>query len=384
MDVEVMASYVFWFSVGLMVYIYAGYPVVIRALARFLGRGVATRDVILPTTIVVTAFNEAKGIRAKLDNLVSLDYPRELLEILVASDGSTDSTDDIVRSYPDPRVRLLRVEGRVGKTACQNQAVTHAKGEVVVFTDATTEIEPQALRLMVRNFADPEVGCVAAQLVYVGKGRNLTAAGGTAYWNYEIALRLAESKMGSLIGVSGCLYAVRRGAYRPIGPHLISDFVIAMRMREQKLRSVLEPAAVCFEDTLDRSREELSMRVRVSIRSIAAIVEERKFLNPFRYGWFAFQLWSHKALRYASPFIWAVSIGACLALLEYPFYRFCLAAQLAVLTAGALGFVIHARQGVPGLLGKPYYFVLTNLASLLAVFRYLRGERVRIWNPIRS
>jgi len=381
----VIAQILFWAAALVLVYIYAGYPVVIRVLARLFGRPVAGKaDHVVPVTVVVTAFNEERGIRAKLDNLVKLDYPRELLDIMVASDGSTDTTDEIVRAYPDARVRLLRVEGRVGKTACQNTAVTHARGDIVVFTDATTEIDARALRAMVANFADAQVGAVAASLVYVGRGQSLTAAGGTAYWNYEIALRVAESALGSLIGVSGCLYAVRRSAYQPIGPHLISDFVIAMRMRGQNLRTVLDTGAVCYEDTLERSRQELSMRVRVGIRSIAAIVEERRFLNPFRYGWFAFQLWSHKALRYASPFFWAVALLTNLLLIGSPFYLFTMLAQLAVLGCGALGFVLQARHGALGLLGKPYYFVLTNVASLLAVFRYLRGERVRIWTPVRS
>ena len=278
----------------------------------------------------------------------------------------------------------MRVEGRVGKTACQNRAVEAASGEIVVFTDATTVIDRGALRALMCNFADGEVGCVAAQLVYVGKGKNLTASGGTAYWSYEIALRAAESALGSLIGVSGCLYAVRRSAYRPIQADLISDFVIAMRMREQRLRTVLEPEALCFESTLDRSAQELSMRVRVAIRSIAALVAERRFLNPLRHGVFALQLLSHKLLRYASPFIWLVAMLACVPLLDRPLYRLAFVAQLSLVVAGTVGFALHARGGGVGVLGRPYYFLLTNLASLIAVMRFLRGDRIRIWNPVRG
>jgi cellulose synthase/poly-beta-1,6-N-acetylglucosamine synthase-like glycosyltransferase len=380
----VLTKWLFWVAATLMVYIYVGYPLLARVLAKAFGRGVAQRPLELPVTVVVAAYNEERGISAKLDNLLALDYPPALLHILVASDGSTDRTDEIVRACGDPRVQLLRVEGRVGKTACQNRAVEAATGDIVVFTDATTAIERGALRALLENFADPAVGCAAAQLAYVGKGEGLTASGGTAYWSYEIALRLAESSLGSLIGVSGCLYAVRRAAYRAIRPELISDFVIAMRMREQGLRTVLEPRAVCFEDTLERSAEELSMRVRVAIRSINALVAERQFMNPLRHGWFALQLISHKALRYASPFIWAVGLAANLLLASSPFYVFCLAAQLAVLFLGIAGFLLHARGRSLGVLGKPYYFVLTNLASLLATLRYLRGERMRIWNPVRT
>ena len=379
-----IAVVVFWIAVGLMVYIYVGYPLLIRAWAAVAGRPVAKAPTVVPVTFVVAAYNEERGIRAKLENLLAQDYPPEQFDILVASDGSTDDTDAVVLAFADTRVRLVRVEGRVGKTVCQNRAVEAASGEIVVFTDATTAVDRGALRVLVNNFADPEVGCVAAQLVYVGKGQNLTASGGTAYWSYEISLRAAESALGSLIGVSGCLYAVRRSVYQPIQAELISDFVIAMRMRERGLRTVLEPQALCFEATLDRSSQELSMRIRVAIRSIAALAAERRFLNPWRHGVFALQLLSHKLLRYASPFVWLVAMLACLPLLDQPLYLLAFVAQLTLLVGGSVGLGLHARGGSFGVLGKPYYFVLTNLASLIAVLRYLRGDRIRIWNPVRS
>jgi len=349
-----------------------------------IGKPVAKSPVTPTLAVVVAAYNEERGIAAKLDNLLALDYPPESLRILVASDGSTDRTDAIVRERASERVQLLRVEGRVGKTECQNRAVLACDSDIVVFTDATTRLDRAAFTALAQNFADTRVGCAAAQLVYEARNEGLTAAGGTAYWGYEVALRQAESALGSLVGVSGCLYAVRRSAYRPIDANSISDFVIAMRMQEQGLRTVFEPAALCYEDTLDRSGEELSMRVRVAIRSIAALVMERRFLNPLRHGLFAWQLLSHKALRYASPFIWVIALLTATKLSSHPFYLFCLVAQLAVLGAGIAGFVLHARGRGVGVLGKPYYFLLTNLASLLAVWRYVRGERVRIWNPVRS
>jgi cellulose synthase/poly-beta-1,6-N-acetylglucosamine synthase-like glycosyltransferase len=243
----------FWVCVFLMVYVYVGYPVLARLLGAAIDRKVK-RDTIRPTvTIVVTAYNEEKGIKAKLDNLFELDYPQDKLQIIVASDASSDNTDAIVKAYGDPRVSLLRVEGREGKTACQNEAVRAAQGDIVLFTDATTEVDATTLTAMVENFADPEVGCVAGRLIYVDTQNSLTGSGGTAYWEYELSLRKAETRLGSLVGVSGCLYAVRRSAYRDISPSLISDFVIALDMREQGLRTVLEPNGICREDTLAKS-----------------------------------------------------------------------------------------------------------------------------------
>lgn len=374
---------VFWVCACVIVYIYVGYPLIVRLLARVAGTAI-TRAQIRPTvTIVIAAYNEEKGIGAKLDNVNSLIYPPGLVDFIVASDASSDGSDAIVRAYDSAHVRLLRVEGRLGKTACQNVAVEAATGDIVVFTDATTRIEPRALIALVENFADPSVGCAAGLLVYETKGQNVTAQGGAAYWSYELGLRRAESAFGSLVGVSGCLYAVRRSEYRPIPSDLISDFVIAMRLREQGLRTVLEPAALCFEETLDQTRQELAMRVRVAVRSINALVAERRLLNPRHYGRYAWQLWSHKLLRYASPLFWLGALGASIVLAAHPLYLGLFMAQLLLILAGVAGFILHANAKRPGTLTMPYYFLLTNAASFLAILRYLRGDRIVTWKPIR-
>jgi cellulose synthase/poly-beta-1,6-N-acetylglucosamine synthase-like glycosyltransferase len=373
----------FWSCCLLLTYVYVLYPALVSALAARYGRPVQRGDALPAVTIIVTVYNEEKCIRAKLDNLAELNYPPQLLDVIVGSDASSDSTEAIAASYECLRVRVLRVEGRQGKTACQNAAAASAKGEVLIFTDATTRLHADAVRRLVENFADAAVGCVAGRLDYVTDVENLTGRGGRAYWDYEVRLRAGESLLGSLIGVSGCLYAVRRSAYRPIHPYLISDFVIAMRMREQGLRTILAPDAVCFEATLDRGHEELAMRTRVAARSLNALVAERRFLNPARYGLFAWQLWSHKVLRYATPLLWLIAIGANLALARQMPYLVLLLAQFALIAAGAVGFLLQQRGHKLGLLTRPYYFLLTNVASLIATLRYLQGERIVTWTPIR-
>ncbi len=375
---------VFWASCSLLLYVYVIYPFAVKRLAGWVGVPVRPGPVLPPVTIIVTAYNEEGCIRAKLDNLVGLNYPAELVEIIVASDGSSDATEQIAACYDPKRVRVLRLDGRCGKTACQNAAAAAATGEVLVFTDATTRLQSDALRYLVEPFGDESVGCVGGSLVYVAEIDNVTGREGATYWSYELRLRAAESTLGSLIGVSGCLYAVRRSAYRPIHPALISDFVIAMRMREQNLRTVLAPKAVCFEATLDHGSHELSMRVRVAIRSLNALIRERRFLNPFRYGYFAWQLWSHKGLRYASPLLWLGALAANAMLVREPVYLLLLTCQIALLAAGTTGFVLQDRQRKLGVFGKPYYFLLTNVASLIATLRYLQGERMVVWNPVRG
>jgi len=378
-----MITALFWACTLLLGYIYAGYPLIVRVLASRMGRDVARADIRPTVTVVIAAFNEQKNILQKLENVLALDYSPELLDVIVVSDASTDATDQLVRSFPSKRVMLLRVEGRLGKTACQNRAVEQARGEIVVFTDATTHVDRAALLQMVPNFADSEVGCVAGCLVYQGKTVSVVAEGGTGYWGYEIGLRAAESRLSTLIGVSGCLYGVRRAAYRPISPSLISDFVIAMRMRDQGLRTILESGALCYEETLDRSKDELSMRIRVAVRSIAAILSERQRLNPLFDPLFSWQLWSHKLLRYISPFLWLLSLLSCLLLAGHPVYRIILAVQMLVIAAGVGGLILHTRFKNLRILSKPYYFLLTNLASLLAWVRFAKGERVVVWNPLR-
>ena len=379
-----MTLTIFWVCCGLLVYIYVLYPLLVGVLARRFGIPVAHDDVLRKVTIIVSAYNEASCIRNKLNNLAGLDYPRDLTQILVVSDGSSDATEEIAAAYEVRPVGVLRIEGRQGKTACQNAAALVAGGEILVFTDATTQLQADAVRAMVRNFADPQVGCVGGRLEYVSDVESMTGSGGEAYWSYETRLRAGESSLGSLIGVSGCLYAVRKNAYRPMDPGLISDFAIAMKIREQGLRTVLVPEACCFEKTLEDGKRELSMRVRVGIRSLNALVRERRFLNPLTYGRFAWQIWSHKLLRYASPFVWIGALTANAVLMHYgTLYLVLFIGQCALIVAGAAGFMLQDGNRGLGLLAKPYYFVLTNIASFIAALRYLRGERMVVWTPIR-
>jgi cellulose synthase/poly-beta-1,6-N-acetylglucosamine synthase-like glycosyltransferase len=378
-----MATVVFWTCCTLLLYVYLFYPLIVRALANRLGVPVSRGATLPSVTIIVAAYNEEKCIRTKLDNISRLDYPPELLSTIVISDASSDATEAIARQYDPSRVSVLRLEGRQGKTACQNIGAATARGDVLVFADATTQLHPQALRRLAEHFADADVGCVAGRLVYVTSVDNVTGRGSEMYWSYELRLRAAESALGSLIGVSGCLYGVRRSSYVPIDPRLISDFVIAMKMREQGLRTVLAVDAICYEQTLDRGSRELSMRVRVALRSLNALVQERRFLNPRRYGRFAWQLWSHKALRYCSPLLWLAALGTNIRLSGQPFYLVLLLGQCALIAAGIAGFLLQARRPNLGVFGQPYYFLLTNVASLIAMLRYVKGDRMVTWKPVR-
>ena len=310
MSLKLAAEMLFWLSAAALGYTYAGYPLLLLIMSQLRPREVRRGDFEPTISLIVTAFNEERDLAAKLENTLMLDYPRELLEIIVASDCSTDRTDEIARTFAERGVRLVRQSHRLGKTAAQNMAVAEARGEIILFSDATSLYEPEVLRVMMPSFADPTIGCVAGRLVYVDLSNSRTGRGALSYWGYETFLKEHESRIFSLIGASGCLYAVRRSAYVPLYAEACSDFIIATKMVEQNLRAVYEPAAVCTEETNRRSDKELKMRVRVIAQTLTDLWRHRAMMNPFHSGFYAVQLLSHKVMRYAVPFFLIAILAA--------------------------------------------------------------------------
>ena len=336
-------------------------------------------------TVLITAYNEEDAIRAKLENTLTLEYPTEKLEILVASDGSTDGTDDIVREFESRGVRLFRQEGRVGKTETQNNAVARATGEIVLFSDATTEYEPDVLRKLLPAFADETVGCVAGRLIYVDTASSNVGKGARSYWNYETFIKTAESSACSLIGASGCLYAVRKSAYVAMYAEACSDFLICTMLYRQGLRSVFEPSAVCFEDTNRRPSDEMRMRVRVISQTYTDLWRNIDMMNPLRSGLYAVELISHKVLRYAVPvLLLALLISNIFVAQQSIFFSIILSAQVLFYLMALVGWVLEKFGVRLTFLVIPLYFVLANLACVIAFFRFLRGERISTWEPIRD
>lgn len=378
----------FWTLLGLVGWTYVGYPVLLGILARLRTRTIKFAPIEPTITLIIAAFNEQKDIAAKLDASLAIDYPKDKLQIIVASDCSTDRTHEIVAGYADRGVELVALPERGGKTAAQNAAAKVARGEVMVFTDATTELASTVLRDLVEGFSDPRVGCIGAELEYVSEGGTAVGKGGGAYWRYEKKVKELEAKVSSLIGVSGCLYAVRTAAYRPIPPELISDFVIAGEVYSRGYITVYGRGAVSSEKTHEDSGKEFDMRVRVAIRSINALVQRAALLNPFKYGFFAFQLFSHKVLRYLVPelLIIALAVNVWLVLRGVPpvlLYWALLAGQVGVYLGAVVGWLCLRFKIKLPLVHIPFYFVHANLAALVAFIQYLGGERKVTWTTVR-
>jgi len=385
MIVRLTAEIVFWLSVVALFYTYAGYPLLLGLVSALKSRRVLRGDCEPTVTIIITAYNEARDLAAKLENTLALDYPRELLEIIVASDCSSDRTDEIAQEFSGGGVRLHRQSERLGKTAAQNAAVEKAKGEIILFSDATSLYQPDAVRAMMPSFADDKVGCVAGRLEYVDGSDSRVGRGARSYWSYETFLKRHESRVGSLIGASGCLYAVRRSAYVPLYHEACSDFIIATKMVEQGLRAVYEPNAVCTEETNRQSRKELKMRVRIIAQTLTDLWYHRAMLNPLRSGFYGVQLLSHKVMRYLVPFfLIGLFMASAFLALDSLAHRLTFAAQVVVYAWPAVAWMLD-RVGIKSrLLTLPQYFVLANLASLIACYQFLRGERYARWEPIRE
>jgi cellulose synthase/poly-beta-1,6-N-acetylglucosamine synthase-like glycosyltransferase len=360
----VIAKALFWGSLSAIAWTQAGYPVAAAALARLRGRPVRKREATPSVTLVVAAHNEEHVIERRLGNLLALDYPPELLDIVVASDASTDKTDELVESVAgrEPRVRLLRCP-RGGKVAAQNFAVRGTSAEIVAFSDANAQWKSDALRRLVRNFSDPDVG-------YVCGGHFYEAADGTnregTYWRYEAWLRRSESALGSITGGIGPIYAVRRADYVDVDPRFGHDLALPYVMVQCGRRAVFEPEAVAWEKPSRDIEDEYRRKVRM-FEHCWLIVLHGKMLR--RLGpTYLFEILSHRHLRYATGLLHIVLLGSSLALVrEGLVYQLALAAQLLLLLAAALG------------VGLARYYVLVTWATVVSLVRYLRFGVPAVW-----
>lgn len=380
----------FWILTAIVLWTYVGYPLLLLVLKRFaqLEEDAGCAEPINPScSLIITAHNEEKHIGGKLANVLKLDYPNGKLQIIVASDCSTDGTHDIVAGYADQGVELIVLKERGGKTAAQNYAARSASGDILIFTDASTEFAPDVIAQITKPFADPHVGCVGAELEYVSDHRSLIGKGAGLYWHYERWVKRLEAAVSSLIGVSGCLYAVRRSIFPMISPSLISDFVIASEVRMRGYRTVYAMGAVSKEKTLESTAQEFEMRVRVAVRSINALVRYARVMNPFAHGFFAVQMVSHKAIRYCVPVLLILLLVVHTLIvgnagLNSP-YGWLFMLHLSVYLLALVGWISQSFGVRVPLVHAPFYFVKVNAAVLWAIFLYIGGERKTIWTPIR-
>lgn len=378
--------WVFWSAAGLLLYTYVGFPLLLALRALLRPRPVGRRgDYTPPVSIIIAAYNEASVIAEKLANTLALNYPPERLEILVASDGSSDGTNEIVAQIArtTPNVRLFALP-RQGKNRTLNAVVPEATGEVLVFSDADSMLTPDALRQLVTPLADPSVGGVGGDYQYptdVAEGK-----GERSYWSVDRLTKRLQSQGGSMTSATGQIYAIRQTLWRPVALSVTDDFYTSVQVIAAKQRLVFEPLAVATGPIAASADKEFQRKVRVMMRGLHGVWLSRRLLNPFEYGFYALQLLTHKVLRrlMGVPLL-LTALTAPLLWQRGWLYRLAALAQGGLHGAAALGFLLRrTRAGQTKALSLPFFLDMVNVAAIVAVVRLMRGDRGVIWEPQRQ
>jgi cellulose synthase/poly-beta-1,6-N-acetylglucosamine synthase-like glycosyltransferase len=372
-----------WLLIGLPLYSMIVYPILMLILSRFFTRRFQ-RDPITPmVSMIICAYNEEESIAAKLENTLALDYPKDRLEIIVASDGSTDRTDDIVRGFAGRGVTLLRFDGGMGKTAVLNATVPHARGEILVFSDATGMWDPEAVARMVEHFADPRIGCVSGRVGYT-YGEGVASRGFRIYQEYVLALRRAEAAFGTGFNASGSIHAVRATLFRPGPPDTFMDMVDPLHTVMQGHNTSFEENAVSMESTRTRTSQEFHARLRIALRAWRFITYALPRLPFLRAPMYCFQVISHKFLRWCiGPSLALILLLNLLLLWEGPIYRWLFAAQATYYLLTGLALLLGKFGRTVPLLSGLVFFNSANLAYVVSLFRFLQGRRISQWVPPR-
>ncbi len=378
----------FWVSLALITYSYVGYPLLTIFISFFIRKKVNTAEIVPFVSLLITAYNEETDIEAKLKNSLGLDYPKDKYEIIVASDSSTDTTDDIVRSYENNkagvRVVLHRVEGRYGKTAVQNSAVNVCKGEIIIFSDAASIYKHDAIRAIVRNYADPTVGAVSGMYKYINKKGSSVGYATILFWALENFIKSRQTKIKTITGCCGCIYSVRKDLYTPLPATIISDLVEPLTILQKGYRIIFEPAALAFEETTEKTEEEFKMRIRVIVRGMNGMLFVRKLFNPFRYPFVSMQLISHKVMRWLVPVFCIVVFASSLFLaINSPLFSIFLTLQLIFYSLAIIGCFLEKKGIHMKIFYLPLYFCIVNIASLISMFKVLMKENIVIWQTQR-
>lgn len=375
---------VFWSSIGVIAYTLFGYPLLTLVLAAVVRKRVVKRPCTPKVSFVIAAYNEERAIAEKIEQTLSLDYPSDHLEIIVASDGSTDRTDEIVRSFEDRQIKLYRCEGRRGKAHTLNETVLNAaSGEVIVFSDATGVFNRDAVRELAANFADPHVGCVTGRVAY-RYGGDMASSGFKGYQRIAVAIRRAESAFGSQTSVSGSIHAIRRELYRPVESHLSHDVIDAVHTVEQGYRVVYENDAVSVEASRSRMRDEFRCRVRMAVRAAPMVPYVLgRLLRRGRIG-YALQMISHKFMRW---YLWVFLLAALVSNLtlvgQSKWYSILCGVQ-GLMYLAAVGGLLANRVGIRlSPVATLSMFVLGNTAMCVGAAKALLGKRMPTWEPVR-
>lgn len=370
-----------------VLYTYLGYPLLLRVLAMGRPEWQAPEE---PQewpriSITVPAFNEEHTIRGTIDSLLSLDYPADRRQILIVSDASTDRTDEIVLEYADQGVELCRVEGRVGKTAAENEARSRLTGDIIINTDASIRIKKDAIKELVRCFQDPTVGVASGRDISTAKEEDEANVGEAGYVGYEMWVRSLETRVGGIVQASGCLYAVRRDIHTVEMPvNLTRDYGAVAFAREGGYRAVSVDRATCQVPRQSSLKKEFRRKARTMTRGLKTVWYRRTLLNPFKYGLHSWKVFSHKYCRWLVPVVLVVASGAVVGLgFEDPRALPLVGLGALVAVFALLGWAWPDEASAPKLFTIPAYLVIANVAALRGWWNLFRGASSGVWSPTR-
>jgi cellulose synthase/poly-beta-1,6-N-acetylglucosamine synthase-like glycosyltransferase len=374
-----------WTALGLIVYTYAGFPLLLLARRVILPRRVSAAPITPTVSFIIVAHNEEEVIAEKLENVFALHYPSERLEVILASDGSDDGTIEVARAFLPRGLQLLE-RPRAGKIPALNAAVAVATGDILVFSDANSMYEREALIALMAPFADPEVGGVGGNQVYRSDGvGQSTSLGERLYWKYDRMLKTLQSRGGSMTLATGAMHAIRRELFRPVPSGVSDDFLISTRAIAAGKRLVFAKDAIAHESVAPTDRAEFNRKIRVATRGMLGMWAVRELLNPFRFGFYSLQLISHKLLRWSIGWLLAIVLVASLLLYDAgEGYRWLVWAQAAFYgtasVAGLLRWAGFSSGRSFRVLAVPLYFCMANFAVMLALTRALAGPRIDVWS----
>jgi cellulose synthase/poly-beta-1,6-N-acetylglucosamine synthase-like glycosyltransferase len=368
---------IFIFGIISIFYAYFGYPLFLKLVSFFKKKDVKRAEITPLVSYIITASNEEKRIKEKIENTLKLNYPKDKLEVIVASDGSTDKTNEIVQSYAAQNVILHLVKERKGKENAQSEAVKIAKGEIFVFSDVATILKEDAIQQIVSNFADSSVGCVSSTDKVIDSHGSVGSEGG--YVKYEMWLRKLEMQVNSLVGLSGSFFAARREVCMDFAPNMQSDFRTLLSSIKLGLRGVIDENAVGYYKDLADQKKEFDRKVRTVIRGLVVFFSHLHLLNIFKYGFFSFQLFSHKLMRWLVPwFMILVFVLNLLLIKEHIVYTSIFIMQVLFYFLALVGFLFSTKSTI---INIPKFFIMANYSILIAWLRFFSGEKMTMWVP---
>ncbi len=373
-----MSRLLFWSSLFVVFYAYAGYPLLLLLLSRLRRIGVHRGDLKPFVSVVIAVFNEEERIKDRLENLFHQNYPKEKLEIIVVSDGSTDRTCERVKSFADSRVRLLDLGSQQGKALALNAGVAAARGEIVVFADARQRFERGAVTRLVSNFGDPKVGCVSGELLFMNDDTSLIQTEMGAYWNYEKWIRKMESGTGSAVGATGAIYAIRRDLYRPLPPNTILDDVLTpLMIVAQGYRCIFDGSAMASDIISKNANQEWRRKVRTLAGNWQLFSLHPELLSPWKNAlWLRFL--SHKVMRLIAPFAIATTLLSGL-LIASGLYLGVSAAVALLIISAAIGALFPATRAAR-LINVSFFFMAMNAAALGGFWFWITGDCNNLWH----